>query len=66
MSTLGRYTEAQRFPSAAAANVRPRGVTRAWGHLLADPLGTIHMVRDMAKDFVAYARASAANLEFAT
>ena len=64
--TLGRYAEARRFLSAAAANVRPRRATRAWGHLLADRPGTIHMVGDLAKDFVAYAQAAAADIELLT
>ena len=42
--TLGRYAEARRLLFATAADARPCGTTCAWGHLIADPSGTIYMV----------------------
>ena len=34
---------------ATAADARPCGTTRVWGHLIADPSGTIYMVGDQPR-----------------
>ena len=56
----------QRFLFVTAADARLCGTTRAGGHLIADPSGTIDMVGDLVEDFVAYAQAAATDHEDAT